>query len=563
MSVARQAALLKLAALLRLAALLFAAPVALTVAAPAAAQQVRVAQGLAAGITHADGVREWRGLPFAAPPVGDLRWRAPAPAAPWSGVYHADRYAPQCMQPLRAPSINHYFGAEATSEDCLYLNVWAPPLGSLGALGSLRAARARLPVVVWIYGGGFTIGSPSMPNYAGSALARRGVIQVNIAYRVGALGFLAHPELTREGGGASGNYGLMDQIAALHWVQANAAAFGGDPANVTIMGQSAGSMSTSLLQASPQARGLFQRIVAMSGAMFGDVIRTVPLSVGEAQGSALQAALGAGSLGAMRGMAADRIIAAPTPRVPIVIDGRVLTATPAATFAAHGQADVPLMLGFTRDEAFRALGPVATPGDFAAAVRRTFPAHADAILAAYPVGDAARVARAVADVQRDSSVGVQMAQWARAQAAHGSAPVYGWLFSRVHPYAPGVSFSDHDPATVGAYHSGDIPYWLGTFDAFNSLRVTRNWGATDQRLSAYMLDAISHFARGDAPAADWPRFDASAPQLMGLGDTIGVLAWPNYAALDLFADAAPPAPPAAPPAAPAAPVAPERPRARD
>ena len=210
----------------------------------ALAEPIAVDGGRIDGVTLPSGVRAWLGVPFAAPPLRDLRWKAPQPVTPWRGVYHADRFAPECLQPLRGSMQNHYFGNEATSEDCLYLNIWAPP-----------KPGKRLPVMVWIYGGGFTIGSASMANYSGEPLARAGVISVNLAYRVGSLGFFAHPELSRESGyGASGNYGLMDQIAALQWVRRNIARFGGDPANVTIAGQSAGSFSVALLQSrSPKA----------------------------------------------------------------------------------------------------------------------------------------------------------------------------------------------------------------------------------------------------------------------------------------------------------------------
>lgn len=231
----------------------------LGLAAPATAAPVTVDGGIVEGIELPSGVSAWLGVPFAAPPLRDLRWKQPQPVRPWNGTFHADRFAPECLQPLRGSMQNHYFGNEATSEDCLYLNVWAPK------------GAARAPVVVWIYGGGFNIGSAAMANYSGEPLAKDGVVRVNIAYRVGSLGFLAHPELTAESGyGGSGNYGLMDQIAALEWVKRNIAKFGGDPENVTIVGQSAGAMSVSLLQASPLARGLFAKAVAMSGSGFGD-----------------------------------------------------------------------------------------------------------------------------------------------------------------------------------------------------------------------------------------------------------------------------------------------------
>lgn len=301
------------------------ATAALTLAAPALARPVAVDGGKVEGVTLPSGVNAWLGVPFAAPPLRELRWQPPQPVKPWAGVYHADRFAPQCLQPLRSPRQNHYFGNEATSEDCLYLNVWAP-----------KSAK-KLPVVVWVYGGGFNIGSASMANYSGEPLARAGVVRVNIAYRVGALGFMAHPELSRESGyGASGNYGLMDQIAALQWVKRNIAKFGGDPDNVTIAGQSAGSMSVALLQMSPKARGLFHRVVGMSGSPFGGMLGPVSRDKAEAQGLALQKELGAASLSDLRAVPGDKVAAATSPRDPIVIDGRYVTGSAEQVFARGG-----------------------------------------------------------------------------------------------------------------------------------------------------------------------------------------------------------------------------------
>ena len=218
--------------------------------------------GAVSGKLLDSGVRAYFGVPFAAPPVRDLRWREPRPVAPWKGVYHADRNAPECIQVLRRHDINHYFGEEATSEDCLYLNVWASGTAKPGA---------KLPVIVYIYGGGFTLGSSGMAMYGGEDLAKKGVVFVNFNYRVGALGFLAHPELTAESPHhASGDYGFLDQIAALQWIKRNIAKFGGDPDNVTISGQSAGSASVSALEASPLAKDLFQHGFAMSLSFFDD-----------------------------------------------------------------------------------------------------------------------------------------------------------------------------------------------------------------------------------------------------------------------------------------------------
>ncbi|MEC3948360.1 carboxylesterase/lipase family protein, partial [Sphingobium sp. HWE2-09] len=509
-------------ALLLALGLACAAPATAQIVEKPAGDLVRTQGGLVAGKTLASGVRAWLGVPFAAPPVRDMRWRDPQPRARWDGVWNADRFAPECIQPLRARNINHYFGEEATSEDCLYLNIWAPPG---------PAPKDGYPVVAWIYGGGFNIGSASMANYAGDALAAKGVVYVAIAYRVGSLGFLAHPALSAENSGKSGNYGLKDQIAALQWIKANIAGFGGNPGQVTIAGQSAGSMSVSLLQASPAARGLFQRAVGMSGGAFGGIATPIPLKEGEAEGLALQTALGAQSIDQMRDLPADKLIAlaAPVRRRSIVIDGDVVAETPASAFAAGRQNDVPLLLGFTRDESFRSLGPIASVADYDAAVRRTFPATATTILKHYPASTVEQAQRQARDIERDSTLGAQMAQWSLGQSATGKASVHAYFFTRVHPYRPGITFADHDPATVGAYHSADIPYWLGTLDSLNRFRVTRDWTAVDQRLSSEMMDGLVAFARTGNPGSNWPAFTRAKPMLLQLGETRTVTAWPHFA----------------------------------
>jgi para-nitrobenzyl esterase len=503
------------------------AALALLAAAPVFAQSVTVEQGALEGKTLASGVRAWLGVPFATPPVRELRWKAPQPAAKWSGTYHADRFAPMCLQAGRGRTMNHYFGVEATSEDCLYLNIWAPPSGE------------KLPVIVWIYGGGFTVGSASMANYSGEGLAEKGVVRVNLAYRVGPMGFLAHPELTKEGGGHSGNYGLMDQVAGLEWVKRNIAAFGGNPDNVTIMGQSAGSMSVSLLQIDQKAKGLFQRIVGMSGSPFGGMMSPVPLAEGEARGSTLQAKLGAASIEAMRDLAGDRILAAANmnPAGAIVVDGEHITGTPEQVFARGQQSDVPVMLGFTRDERFANLGPARAVAEYEAIVRSTFPANAAAVLKAYPAKDDAEVQRALVDLMRDMSVGRQMFLWAGAN----KAPSYGYFFTRRQPYAAGISFSDHDPATVGAYHTGEVPYYLRSLDSLNLFRKTRDWSSEDRALSDVMSGAILSFAKTGVPGPGWQKFDAKKPRVMQLDVQQRLIDWPNAKALSLL-DTAPPAP---------------------
>ena len=287
-----------------------------------------------------EGVRDgplaaYRGVPFAAPPVGSRRWRPPEEAIPWRGVRPAMVFAPACPQtgvsmPGETPP--------STSEDCLYLNVWTPVR---------RAARPR-PVIVWIHGGGYANGTTAMPLYWGDRLARRGVVVVTVAYRLGPLGFLAHPELSRESGRqTSGNYGLMDQIAALRWVQDNIAAFGGDSNRVTIAGQSAGAMSVSLLMASPRAKGFFQRAIGQSGGVFEPIQLAPDYLLGEAErrGVIYAEALGANSIAALRALPAADLFNAPSASdFHPVVEPELLPAAPFDTFAAGRQADVAAAL---------------------------------------------------------------------------------------------------------------------------------------------------------------------------------------------------------------------------
>jgi para-nitrobenzyl esterase len=252
---------------------------------------VRTQAGLVQG-TVENGIAVYRGIPFAAPPVGALRWRAPQPVVAWSGVHPADKFAPACMQ---TPVVNRMLGLDpvSTSEDCLYLNVWTPA----------KSPRDRLAVMVWIYGGGFSIGATSMAAYDGENLAKKGVVVVSVAYRLGPFGFLAHPQLTAEQGGHSGDYGLLDQIAGLQWVKRNIASFGGDPHRVTIFGESAGGISVSMLAASSLAKGLFQGAISESGGSFAPARlsneggeNVSPLAVAERTGEAFLSKLGAASI---------------------------------------------------------------------------------------------------------------------------------------------------------------------------------------------------------------------------------------------------------------------------
>jgi para-nitrobenzyl esterase len=507
---------------------------ALAGAVPAQAANVATGQGAVAGTILDSGVRAWLGIPFAAPPVGPLRWKPPQPAAVRHGVYPATQFAPSCMQPLRDHGIAYYVGDDPIAEDCLYLNVWAPAKATRGA---------KLPVIVFIHGGSFVAGSARKPLYVGDRLAAKGAVVVGINYRLGALGFLSHPDLSAESPDhVSGNYGLLDQIAALQWVKANIAGFGGDPARVTVMGQSAGAMAIAMLQASPLAKGLFDRIVALSGSVYTSAAtdRVPTRAVAEAQGKALQATLHAEDLAALRRMPADRFVAVQGPLVLPTVDGLALPEAPAAVYAAHRQIDVPMLMATVRDEALTPLAAVATLDGYRAGLAKGFGDKADRVFALYPVASDAEVRIAVRALTHDIGFSSMMRSWAQMQAANGTAPVYAAWFDRRHPYSPGVAFSDLDPATTGVNHTDDVAYWLGTFDSFNGPRRTRDWTAQDRALSDRMQAALIAFAatgnpNGPALGSNWPRYDPTGEAMIGFGDSVRPLAWPDRDRMDALA----------------------------
>lgn len=485
------------------------------------------------GVALDTGVDAYLGIPYAAPPVRDLRWHPPVAPQTWTEVRHADRFGPQCMQPLRGVLTNQYSGAEVMSEDCLYLNVWTKP------------GLSDAPVIVYIHGGAFFVGAGSMPLYSGEHLAEHDVVVVNLNYRLGALGFLAHPELSAESAeGASGNYGLLDQVAALEWVRDNIARFGGDPDNVTIVGQSAGSMSVLALQASPLAEGLFDRAVGMSGALIGDTgpMAMASLAEAEADGLRIQEIWNTSSIAEMRGLAADRMLDLPrspgSPRVGPIQDGYFLPHAIAEVFEQGEQADVPLIVGFTRDESFGGLGIVAGLEDYRARVQETFGARAEEFLSLYPAStDAQAIAQArLAD--RDSTMALGMYEWAMRHQAADSSTIFSYEFAQPHHYPEGVEIAGHDVRNAGAYHTSEVPFWLGTLESFNTFRPLRAWRDEDRALSQMMQSALVMFAKTgapDTPSVTWPEFDVDEPLLVSLasGD-VKLAEWPSRERLDFF-----------------------------
>jgi para-nitrobenzyl esterase len=474
----------------------------------AAAQQAVTQSGAIAGV-RARGLNVYRGVPFAAPPVGELRWRPPAPVAAWSGTRPATAFAPACMQqgvsmPGEAPP--------AVSEDCLYLNIWAP---------ANRTPRPR-PVIVWIYGGGYRNGSASMPLYWGDRLAHKGAIVITIAYRLGPLGFLALPELTRESPhGSSGNYGLLDQIAALTWIQRNIRSFGGDPACVTIAGQSAGAMSVSMLMASPLAKGLFQRAIGESGGLF-EPIQLAPrylLANAERDGEKYAASLGAGSLEALRQLPAAQLFAGDNADEVThpVIDAYVLPLSPYDAFAAGRQNDVPLLLGSNAEEA-RALSTVTDvkAASFGADVERSFGQLPPAIIAAYPHATDAQAQQARLDLERDLRFGWDMWAWARLQTATGKNPVFYYAFLQRPPFPDGTVYQGW-----GASHFAELWY---VFDHLQ--QEPWRWSPADRRLAQTISGYWVNFARSGDPNGrglpDWPAFARADGKVLYLADPISV-----------------------------------------
>jgi para-nitrobenzyl esterase len=485
---------------------------------------VAIDSGHLAGKVLPSGVKAYLGVPFAAAPVRELRWKEPQPAKAWKGVYNADRKMPECIQVLRPHNINHYFGEEASSEDCLYMNIWTPATAKAGA---------NLPVIVFIYGGGGTIGSSGMANYDGEQVAKRGAIFVNFNYRVGILGFMAHPELTKEQGGHSGNYGYLDQNAALKWIKRNIAKFGGDPTKVVISGQSAGAGSVVQQTFSPLSKGLFRGAIMWSGCNWAS--DNTPLATAEKTGLDIQKALKANNLDDMRQVPADRILAVQSEsqlgasvtgfRTGGVMDGYFAPKKKADILAAHEFNDVPIIASFTHDEASIALKQAKAVAEYKAAAAKTFGDSADEFLKLYPVSTDADILPMAQTAANDASGLLNSCGCASMQAKYNKSQAYIMVFARKHPYVPGVKIADQDTATVGAYHTSEMPYFLGTQDAYNMFRDTRNWTPWDRELSQKMTASIIAFARTGNPATPdvkWPAWSATDQQYISFGDKITV-----------------------------------------
>ncbi len=493
---------------------------------------VEIAQGSLRGAvsSESDGILSFKGIPYAAPPVADLRWRPPQPAAAWEGELDAGDFSTPCWQPQRNPESFYGGPPIERSEDCLYLNVWT---------GAEDSNEAR-PVMVWIHGGGLNSGSGASPWYEGTALARKGVVLVTINYRLGPLGFLAHPVLTAESShGSSGNYGLLDQVAALEWVRDNIFAFGGDAGNVTIFGESAGSWSVNYMVATPLARGLFHRAIGESGGNFA-VMAVLQEAEGqvvdsaEESGQRFATALGfdeAATASDLRSMSAAEIYEAMSggARVPARgnVDGWMYAEQIFSTFANGRQNDVPIMVGSNADEGTSLWGRSA-PSTVAAhrtGVADRFGDSADQILAVYSPANDEEARGVYLDMQADDVFAWQMRTWARLTETVSS-PAYLYYFSRVPP--------GPEAQTYGAYHAAEIQY------VFDNLALGRphTWEPADHELADLMSTYWVNFARNGDPNGEslpaWPAYTTATDQALELGDEVRVVSGLKEARLDVL-----------------------------
>jgi para-nitrobenzyl esterase len=466
--------------------------------------RVTTANGVVEGkIGPSSGVRMFLGVPFAEPPVGNLRWKPPQPAKSWKGVRKAVQFGPRAMQhPVFGDMA---FRSNGMGEDCLYLNVWTPPSAT---------AKSRLPVLVYFYGGGFVAGDGSEARYDGESMATKGIVAVTVNYRLGLFGFLAHPELTKESPHkASGNYGLLDQNAALRWVRQNIAAFGGDPAKVTIAGESAGSASVSAHMASPLSRELIAGAIGESGAMIAG-LGGVPREQAEQVGAEFAKSVAAGSLEALRAMPAEKLHDATRDtgfgRFPLTIDGYFLTEPPAATFAAGRQAKVPLLVGWNSEEMtwmFLLQGKPPTPENYAEAVKRVYGEAAGEILKLYPGSTEEEVLASATDLAGDMFIAFGTWKWYDLHARTGGKPVYRYYYARVRPpmkAGPGGSPAAPMPPARGAVHSAEIEYAMGNLMTNN----VYEWTPDDHKVSEVMQGYFANFIKTGSPNGaglpEWP-----------------------------------------------------------
>ena len=499
-----------------------------TAAAPGIAQiaEARVTGGQIAG-TVTNGVASFKGIPFAAPPIGTLRWREPTPVKAWSGVKQTTAFASACMQ--NPTSLKSQAPGISMSEDCLYVDVWT----------AARRPNEKLPVIAWIYGGGFNGGMTSAPLYDGANFARKGVVFVSIAYRVGPFGFLSTPDLTRESGHGSGNYGLLDQIAGLKWIQANVAKFGGDPSKVTVLGHSAGGFAVSMLAGSPRAKGLFRAVISESGANFippqdspwgGSSIQTLRMS--ESAGKAWLESLGASTLAAARALPAEKLEAAQrekgAPRFWPPVDGYVVTGDQYQLWSNGRFNDTPILVGDVSDEAGGFGVRKIDVATFENEVREGYGKYADAILAAYlPVSGGRatdeQATRAGTQLRTDSTFIWSQYTWARLASSKSKHDAYFFYFDRPSATNPN-----------GSGHGQEVGYVFGNLGTGGRPAPSAEDRAISDQMQSYWVNFATRGDPNGAGLPSWPAFTEADPLVMRFGVNPGPAPLPNQDRLKLL-----------------------------
>ena len=466
------------------------------------AEPVKVEGGLLKG-TVEDGLRVYLGIPYAAPPVGNLRWQPPQPAPRWRGMRTADQFGPACIQTNAAIA-----NLPVPSEDCLYLNVWTPA----------KSSAEKLPVLVWIHGGGFVAGAPAEKLYHGEWLAKKGVVFVSIAYRLGVFGFLAHPELSAESSHhVSGNYGILDMIAGLQWVQKNISVFGGDPGKVTIQGESAGAAAVSILCASPLAKGLFRAAIAESGGTFGPVRadasigESEPLASAEKRAMDWLSSIGIANLAELRKIPAEKLqtmiprqFAWARPNA----DGWVIPGDQYKLYESGRYNDVPILTGYNSDEGLLFGNPKSQEA-YVQSVHDRYHQFADRILAAYPGGETPAEKWTARNLTRDSVFGWNAWTWARLQTKTGKSRVFLYYFNEPAELPAGA-----EPGAFGARHASELPYVFRQLTEHDRPSPTPKDEALSDMMRTYWTNFVKTGDPNQSGLPEWPAYESARPQLL-------------------------------------------------
>jgi para-nitrobenzyl esterase len=480
---------------------------------------VKTNSGAISGIEK-NGINIFKGIPFAAPPVGGLRWKAPQPVKPWTNIKECTAFGPSPFQqspfPFMCWSAEYLIPKEPINEDCLYLNVWAP-----------KKTAQKKAVIVYIYGGGFMSGGAGCDIYDGAAVANKDVVFVSINYRVGVFGFLAHPELSKEAPyQSSGNYGLLDMVAALQWVHDNISEFGGDPSRVTIAGQSAGAFAVNFLCASPLTKGLIHGAIAESGGSIlpSSIRPNIQLKQAEQQGVEFAKKLGTSSIQELRNKTSQEILASTGGLSAPFQDGYFLPKSIFSIYDKHEQNDVPLLLGWNEDD--KIILRLLNAKEYVESIKNQFGKNAEAVLALYPGNTDEEAAKSQGDLSRDQTFAVQGFAWANIQSAIGKSPVYVYNFNRKLPAASPES-------DFGAFHTGEVVY---AYD--NLFTVKRPWEKADHDLAKSMSTYWTNFVKTGNPnntsLVKWPTYTINTMQVLQLDKKIETVKLPTEKKLALL-----------------------------